>query len=222
LLALQTTFLPFKTASAFSDKDPNMADWTSSENLIKTTDNSGNVTFNRDVLDQIAKAGGWADASAMIAAVQNNSGTYDAKKFLTNPDSGDAITNGIQVALGTYVDKEGNTKDLYWTPVYLTSSRTGEAVLDLWLTSVPSDTSDQDLCYFSSYYDNSAWECKYPANMYSSSMLRSFLNGTQYADGFSQDGYNEDSEVEPGRIDVRDESGLYFEWYLRKNKKPRS
>jgi hypothetical protein len=213
LLALQTTFLPFKTANAYSNEDPNMADWISNENLIVSTDSSGNVTFNKTVLDQIAKAGGWTDSGAMIAAVQNNSGTYDAKKFMTNPDSGDAITNGIQIALGTYTDKDGNKKDLYWTPVYLTSSNSGEAVLDLWLTSIPSDTTDQDTCYYSSYYCDGAYLSKYPANMYSTSMLRSYLNGTRYADGFSQDGYNEDIQDQFGRINARDESGLYFEYY---------
>lgn len=77
-------------------------------------------------------------------------------------------------------------RDLIWTPVYLSKSRTGDAILTLYLATTVTDasTSGQEFSAFSSYHTfTSDVSCSMPSNSYGTSAMRASVlgNGGTYA-----------------------------------------
>ncbi len=138
-------------------------DWTGTDDLLLSAADASSETsakFNGDVLTQIAKAGGFSNVTSMIAAANQN---LTADQFLHNPNDGSELNNGAKFLFGGY----------YWIPVYLTTDKNGNAILDLWLADA------EESAQWNTWSKNDA-ASNYPSNMYSSSYVRSYLMGTDY------------------------------------------
>jgi hypothetical protein len=163
-----------------TDPSSYTADWSSESDLLATAANgNAKATFNKDVLRSVAKASGYSSLTEMMDAAREGK-VIDAKGFLTNPDDGSTIAKGIQIKFGS----------LYWTPVYLTKDKNGDVILDLMLsastTATENGTTDDKVQWSTWYaFDSSgtgqnAKDYDLPANMYSTSYIRSYLMGTDY------------------------------------------
>ncbi len=72
---------------------------------------------------------------------------------------------------------------LQWAPVYLSKAQNGHVILTLWLNDVP--TEQVSYGYAFSFYQNSNTGGIYVANMYGTSVIRSYLVGSTFATGIN-------------------------------------
>lgn len=145
--------------------------------------NYSDYCYNKDNLDKLA--------TQVLGAIQNSTASRSFNDLVayaqnTAGKNGVAVKGGSDVTLfyGRYrftTSASSSYKQLAWMPVYLSSSKTGDAILTLYLASTSNgngSTSQQEVSYFTNDGNYSvSTSHAFPANMYSTSYIRAVSMG---------------------------------------------
>lgn len=166
--------------------DATRFEYTIDGELWNKTDQKFNAQPIKDLVKQITGKPNGTLADLEQALSESEKGVITATQIAAN-------NNGKDIVVGFC---EGFHDTL--TPVYVSRLESGEIIVTIMTTA-----NGGVIPYTLGWYSDST-DFTYPSNMYSSSYVRSFMNGTPYA---TVDGATEDTN-----INVTDESSVYLDY----------
>ncbi len=156
-----------------------------SPSISKPLFDYGNYSYDKDALDELARAilDKYGDSNTTVSSLIDEI-TRNAKTH------GKAVSQkNITVAYGRYSLTGGTeTSSLVWMPVYMSTSRTGDAILTMYLASTNGPKSAQEMSGFTNVDLRNGGSvgqytthpnCGAPSNMYGVSYIRSVTLGNQ-------------------------------------------
>lgn len=146
---------------------------------MKTSDTTPTVTGG-DIWDATSKSFKKAQTESLFSQITGGGKTYDDLKTAIAGSSGNVINS-------KQINSRNGNKDIIlefggqkWTVTYVSEDLSGNIIATLWL----ADGGHTDLQPYSAGWTHSTTtydaSIEYPANMYSSSYIRSYLNNTPY------------------------------------------